>query len=246
MNLIQAIFLGILQGLTEFLPVSSSGHLAVVQSLLPNFSQPGILFDVILHFATVFAVTLYFWKKILRLNLEYIKYIVVGTIPAVIIGFFFKDLIEGLFSNIKLIGIAFLITALLNYLTSKSKETGKELDAKLSLFVGVFQAIAIIPGVSRSGSTIFAGTHSGLNKKKAAEFSFLLSVPAVLGANLLEVVTHAKAANVNLSLYLISFVAAFISGYFAIGMVMKLLQAGKFKVFAFYCLTIGLAVLLFL
>src|SRR4030042_4509213 len=246
MNIISSIFLGILQGFTEFLPISSSGHLAIVQSLIPNFSQSGILFDAILHAATVVAVIIYFRKTILKLNLDYLKYIVIGTIPAVIIGFLFKDFIEGLFSNIKFIGFAFLITALLNYLTSKIKEGNKGLNIKNSLFVGIFQAIAIIPGISRSGSTIFAGTRSGMDRVKAAQFSFLLSIPVVLGANLLEIVTLKSGYQINLAYYTCGFIAALFSGYLAIALVFRFIRMGRFGIFALYSLILGLLTLLIL
>jgi undecaprenyl-diphosphatase len=199
-----------------------------------------------LHAATVVAVVIYFRKTILKLNLDYLKYIVIGTIPAVIIGFLFKDFIEGLFSNIKFIGFAFLLTALLNYLTSKIKEGNKDLNVKNSLFIGIFQAIAIIPGVSRSGSTIFAGTRSGINKLKAAQFSFLLSVPAVLGANLLEIVTLKSGYQINIPYYAAGFIAALISGYLAIALVFRFIKTGRFGIFAVYSLILGLLTLLLL
>ena len=243
MNYIWALVLGILQGFTEFLPVSSSGHLVLVQSLIPGFSQPGILFDVFLHFGTLFAVLFFFRKKIFELSWKYVLYIVIATIPAVLIGFFLKDSIEILFSSVEIVGIALIITGLLNFLTHKHKEEIKELDSKKSVFVGFIQGFAIIPGISRSGSTIFAGIKSGLSSKDAAEFSFLISVPAIVGANVLEIYSS-WGESINYVPYLIGFISAFISGIFAIKLVLKFLEEKKFKIFAFYCLILGLITLL--
>jgi len=243
MNYIWALILGVLQGFTEFLPVSSSGHLVLAQSLIPNFSQPGILFDVFLHFGTLFAVLFFFRKKIFKLSWKYVLYIVIATIPAVLVGFFLKDSIEILFSNVEIVGIALIITGLLNFLTHKHKEEIKELDSKKSVFVGFMQAFAIIPGISRSGSTIFSGIKSGLSSKDAAEFSFLISVPAIIGANVLEIYSS-WGESINYVPYLIGFISAFISGIFAIKLVLKFLEERKFKIFAFYCLILGLITLL--
>ncbi|MFH1971231.1 MAG: undecaprenyl-diphosphate phosphatase [Patescibacteria group bacterium] len=244
MEYVWSLVLGILQGFTEFLPVSSSGHLVLVQSLIPGFRQPGVLFDVCLHFGTLFAVLFFFRKKLFKLSFKYILYIAVATIPAVIVGYIFKDSISSLFSSVGVVGIALVITGLINFLTSKQKEEGKSLSYKKSLFIGLMQAFAIIPGISRSGSTIFAGTKSGLSSKDAAEFSFLMSVPAIIGANILEV--HSNwGESINYTSYFIGFLAAFISGVLAIKIVLKFLQEKKFKVFAFYCLALGIITLLF-
>jgi len=243
MSYLWAALLGILQGFTEFLPVSSSGHLVLAQTLIPGFSQPGVLFDVILHFGTVFAVLFFLRKKIFKLSFKYLIYIVVATIPAVIVGFFLKDAIDLLFSSVKVVGLALIVTGLLNYLSSKHIEENKDLDYKKSIFVGLMQAFAIIPGISRSGSTIFAGIKSGLSSKDAAEFSFLVSIPAIVGANILEVYSN-WGESINYTTYIIGFLGAFISGIFAIKLVIKFLKEKKFKIFAFYCLSLGLITLL--
>jgi undecaprenyl-diphosphatase len=244
MNYIWSLVLGILQGFTEFLPVSSSGHLVLVQSLIPGFSQPGVLFDVCLHFGTLFAVLFFFKEKLFKLSFKYILYIIVATIPAVIVGFFLKDYIHSLFSSVEVVGVALIVTGLLNYLTYKHKEEKKSLDYKKSIFVGLMQAFAIIPGVSRSGSTIFAGVKSGLSSEDAAEFSFLISVPAIIGANILEIYSN-WGEKINYIPYIIGFIAAFVSGIFAIKLVLKFLEEKKFKIFAFYCLALGIITLLF-
>jgi undecaprenyl-diphosphatase len=239
MSVLSSIFLGILQGLTEFLPVSSSGHLVLAQSFIPGFYQAGVTFDVILHFGTLFAVLFYFRGKLLKLGIKYLEFLVVATIPAVIIGFLFKGAIEGLFSSVKLVGVALILSGVLNLITYKADSLGKSLNFKNTFLVGVAQAAAIIPGLSRSGSTIFAAVKQGIKPKEAVEFSFLLSVPAILGANILEILGSGTGNGIFPIQYLFGFIAAFISGFFAIGVVLKFLLARKFNYFAFYCFFLG-------
>lgn len=245
MNSFWAIFLGILQGLTEFLPVSSSGHLVIAQEIIPNFNQPGILFDVVLHAGTLFSVIFFFRKKILKLKAKYIWFLLLGTIPAGLVGYFFQTEVEGLFESMRIVGYALLLTGIMNLLTDKVVVGKRSINTKSSLIVGFAQAVAIIPGVSRSGSTIFAGTFSGLTKKSAAEFSFLLSVPAILGANILEIAKTPQDNTVNLAFYILGFLSAFLAGFFAINFVVKLLLRKRFKVFGIYCLALGVLVSIF-
>jgi undecaprenyl-diphosphatase len=244
MDLLSSILLGVLQGLTEFLPVSSSGHLVIAQQLIPNFIQEGVLFDVFLHAGTVLAVLYYFRKSILKLTPKYLLFLLIGTIPAGLVGFFFSTPIEILFANISVVGFALLFTAVLNFMTDRLKVKKQEISIKNSLLIGVAQAIAIIPGVSRSGSTIFAGTSLGLKREKAAEFSFLLSVPAIVGANVLQFFKYGPDGIGNMGIYIAGFLAAFLSGIFAINLVLKFLLSSRFKIFAFYCFLLGVAVLL--
>lgn len=239
----QAVFLGVLQGFTEFLPISSSGHLVIAQSLIPDFYQPGVLFDTVLHAGTFLAIVFYFREKLTKLDSYYIKLLLVGTIPAALVGFLFQTFFESLFGYTKLVGAALIITSVINYLTDKNKTSKKNLSISDSLFVGLFQAFAIIPGISRSGSTIYAGTKRGIDRKKAAEFSFLLSLPAVFGANILQFYTNSASIAFKHT-YIIGFLAAFVSGYLAIGLVLRLLVAGKFRFFALYCLLVGVFTLL--
>lgn len=246
MNFYQAIFLGVVQGLTEFFPVSSSGHLVITQSILPNFEQPGVLFDVILHVGTLMAIFLYFGKNIFNMFIKYWKLLIVGTIPAGLIGFFAGDVVESLFSSSMVVGFALLVTGVLNLLTNhhKNKKTKGDITNTKSpllttLVVGTFQSFALVPGISRSGSTIFAGIYQGVGKKEAAEFSFLLSVPAILGAMTLQMLKYSDS-NIELTPYVFGFLSAFVSGYIAIKWVIKLLERDKFKVFAYYCFILGL------
>jgi undecaprenyl-diphosphatase len=247
MGIISSIFLGIIQGLSEFLPISSSAHLVIIQSLIPGFSQPGVLFDVILHFGTSLAVILFFWKEIISFIKKNFLALVIGTIPAAIIGYLFQNLIESLFSSVKLIALFLLISGVMNILVDKLGETKEKIGNKDSLFIGVFQAFAIIPGISRSGSTIFAASKLGIKKELAAKFSFFLALPAVLGANLLEIVKYKGEVGMGILMpYLWGFIASFAFGYLSIRFVFKFLAQKKFRYFGYYCLGLGLVAILLL
>lgn len=245
MNILQAGILGIVQGLTEFLPVSSSGHLVLVQSFIPNFSQPGVLFDAYLHFGTLLAVLVYYFKRIFKLDFIYIKILVLASIPAVVVGFLLKDHIDVIFQNTKLVGVALLLSGIMNIKTDSNKEISDRITVKSGFLVGLFQAFAILPGLSRSGSTIFAGTLSGINREKAAEFSFLLSVPAVAGANVLEIVKSGGGAILGPS-YIVGIICAFLTGTVCIKLLLNILGSKKFKYFGYYCIIIGVAAILFI
>ena len=246
MDITYAVGLGVLQGLTEFLPVSSSGHLVLAQSLIPNFSQPGVFFDVVLHLGTLTSVVVYFFRSILKLSRGMLAGLFLGSVPAGVVGIAFFEQIEGLFSSVLLVGFALLVTAALNFLTDKSDPKKKEVSLKDSFLVGIAQAIAIIPGISRSGATIFASSRLGIRKEKAAEFSFLLSVPAILGANALQFIRHSNGVMDDFWFYAVGFFAAAASGLLAIKIVYSLLLKNKFVVFSVYCLVVGVLSLVFL
>lgn len=246
MTFFQALFLGLIQGLTEFLPVSSSGHLVIAQQLLPNFSQPGVLFDVVLHAGTVCAVMFYYLKTLLNLSKKMILLLLIGTFPAGLLGYLFNDFFEKLFSDISVVGITLVFTAIINLLTHTARSKSNDFNIRNSLIVGLAQAVAIIPGISRSGATIMAGTRLGINAQRAADFSFLLSVPAVLGAVFLQILKHGFTENIQPDVYLVGFFAALVSGYLAIKLVLQFLQKRKFIYFSFYTLILGLAVIIFL
>jgi undecaprenyl-diphosphatase len=247
MNILSSILLGIIQGLTEFLPVSSSGHLVIVQQILPNFDQPGILFDVVLHAGTLLAVVVYYWRRLLKIDTRYLSLLIIGTVPSFIAGTFFYGIFEEMFTSIKLVGYMLIITGTLNYLTDIkiSRKHGSGQGPSLSIMVGLAQAFAIVPGISRSGSTIFAGIKLGLKKKEAAEFSFLLSIPAILGANILEMIKLGSIGDINITNYFIGFLSAFVVGYLSIKLVLKALVKSQFKYFAVYCLILGAAIIVF-
>lgn len=241
MDYLSSILLGIVQGFTEFLPVSSSGHLVLVKSFLPFLTFPGVILETVLHMGTLFAILYFFRKEILSIKLNFLKIIIIGTIPAGIVGVLFSNSIELLFNSTRLVGYALLLTGLFNLLVDKIKTSKDEISVKDSLVIGVAQAFAIIPGISRSGSTIFWGVMKGIDRKKAASYSFLLSVPAVFGANILEFLKfRGSLGGLDFPALSLGFVAAFVSGVFAIKIVISWLEEGKFKYFAYYCFLIGL------
>ena len=246
MNYLQVIFLGVLQGLTEFLPVSSSGHLVIAQSLMSGFDQPGVLFDVVLHLATAVAIVIYFRERLLNLGLREAGLLVAGSVPVLIVGLTARSSVESLFSSVTVVGLALILTAGLNFMTDRATGRRQMMGWVDAVFVGVFQAMAIVPGLSRSGSTIFAGTVMGVDRKKAAEFSFLLSVPAIVGASLLEVISHGFQGGSGVGIYIVGFFVSLFASVIGIGLMMRVLTERRFKYFAGYCLVVGLGVLLFL
>jgi len=245
MSAYSAIILGILQGLTEFLPISSSGHLVIVQNLIPDFAQPGILFDVILHVGTAFSIIVYFRRSIIKLTRKYLTLLIVGTIPAGVVGVIFGDALVSLFSSTLVVGLALVITGIMNYVTDKVKGRVGKVNFTRAVTIGVAQMFAMIPGISRSGATIFAGATSGLKRKEACEFSFLLAVPVILGASVLQTLELNVNNGVDAGFYVTGFICAFVSGLVAIKIVFELLIAQKFKYFSVYCLLLGIIVILF-
>ena len=241
MSIIYAILLGAVQGLTEFLPVSSSGHLVLLESVIADFSTPGVLFEAVLHAGTLCAVLYYFRNSILNLERKYLGMIIVASVPIVFVGLVFSGAIEAMFENLFLTGVFLFITGIINFYTDKNKEKMTEFNSKNSLIIGLAQAFAIIPGVSRSGSTIFAATKLGFSPKKAAEFSFLLSVPAIVGANIFQFIKYGNGYNnINVALMLVGFLSAFISGYFAIGYAIKVLEKRRFRIFGYWAFLVGI------
>ena len=259
MNLIEAIILGIVQGLTEFLPISSSGHLALMEEAL-GFSQESstIEFDLLLHFSTLLAVVLYFRKRLISLFLsvfrtgdtdekKLITFLILGTIPIVIIGFLFKDKVEVISEDPILVCIFLSITGLILFLPSfiKKSISNKEVTVGCSFIIGIAQAIALLPGISRSGSTITMGMLLGIPPKRCAEFSFLLGIPAICGAMVLKMKEISSLKADLLIVYSAGMIAAFLTGLIAIFCVLNLIAKGKFKYFGFYCLLIGITGLIY-
>lgn len=266
MTTLDAILLGFIQGLTEFLPVSSSGHLVIAQSLIPGFTQPGALFDATLHLGTLCAVVVYFWKDLWSIVLSFfgVSYgritvpaarhllilLIVGSVPTAIIGFAFKDLFEALFSQVTPVGFALIVTGTILFVSERfgRRERDLPLMTWLDAFViGIVQGIAIIPGISRSGSTIGAGLTLGLDPATALQYSFLMSVPAVFGAVLLET-RHLTPAVVNglpWGAYLSGTIAAGIVGYLSISFLLKMLIRRRLIFFAVYCWILGAGVIAF-
>jgi undecaprenyl-diphosphatase len=252
---IDAIILGIIQGFTEFLPVSSSGHLEIGKAILGDTSVPeeSLLFTVILHFATALSTLVVFRKDIIQIFGGILKFqwneetqfafkIVLSMLPAVIIGLLFEEELESFFGgSIAFVGAMLIITAVLLWLADRSKNTGKPVTIKDSIIIGVAQAVAMLPGISRSGATISTSVLLGNDKTKAARFSFLMVVPLIFGKiakDLLsgEISTH----NTHLGVMGVGFLAAFISGLIACTWMISLVKKSKLRYFSIYCVLIGL------
>jgi len=265
LNLFQGIILGIVQGLTEFLPVSSSGHLVFAEKLL-HINKGDIVFEVMVHVGTLVAVLFYFRKQLRELllalmavakktrtpqekdGLRLVWYLILGTIPAVIFGLLFKDYIEHAFTSARWTSVEFLITGVILIATIWTKDRGRELNNGNTLAIGVAQAIAIMPAISRSGSTIATGMFAGIGKEKAAEFSFLLSIPAIGGAAILELPEFLKVIPERsvLAVYLLASVVSGIIGYLSIAFLLSVIRRGKFFYFGLYCILLGILGIIFL
>lgn len=269
MDIIQAIILGMVQGLTEFLPVSSSAHLVFFPELL--HTQSSVAFDTVLHLGTLAAVVSFFFKDIVGMIKALVSSItdifrgkfkegvkedvykrlvwllVVGTIPAGLMGVLLKSQFESMFSAVPLVGFFLLITGVLLWVSERHKGGNKdikEVSFKNALAIGVFQGFAIAPGISRSGSTIAAGLFSGLNRELAARYSFLLSIPAILGALLVQV-KDIGALDMTTTALVAGFISAVVFGYLAIKLLMKIIKDWSLDIFAYYCWIVGaLAILL--
>ena len=255
MDIIDSIILGIIQGLTEFLPVSSSGHLELGKAILGDNSVPeeSLLFTVVLHFATALSTLVIFRKDIIDIikglfkpgineDQRFAGKIIISMIPAVIVGLFFEEQLEQLFGgNIMLVGCMLLVTAVLLFLADKAKSTNKEVSFKNALIIGISQAIAMLPGISRSGATISTSVLLGNDKTKAARFSFLMVVPLIFGKIAKDLVGgDLSFESQNITALGAGFVAAFISGLFACTWMIALVKKSKLSYFAIYCVIVGL------
>ena len=260
MDTIDAILLGIIQGLTEFLPVSSSGHLELGKAILGDDSIPkeSLLFTIVLHFATALSTIVIFRKDILLLlkgifkfqwndDLQFALKITISMLPAVIVGLFFEEQLEALFGgNITLVGCMLIITAVLLFFADKAKDTNKKVSFTNAFIIGVSQAIAILPGISRSGATISTSVLLGNDKTKAARFSFLMVVPLIFGKIAKDILggqlTYDAANFTSLS---IGFIAAFVAGLFACTWMIRLVKKSKLSYFAIYCAVVGIIAIYF-
>lgn len=267
---LKAVILGIVQGLTEFLPISSSGHLVLGHHLF-GMKDPELLFDVILHLGTLAAVFIVFRNEIKDLFFELFRapryfrsmeslkeawsenpvfrmlaLIVIGSIPTGLLGVIFKDFFESLFSSTLGVGVSLLFTGLVLMLTSRVKQDGKSIkDVKTvdALVIGLAQGLAITPGVSRSGFTISAGLFMGLERELAARYSFLLSIPAILGALILQLKSSTSGIFDIVSLGA-GFLAALFSGLLALYFLIRLVKKGKLHYFSYYCWIVGLTAII--
>jgi undecaprenyl-diphosphatase len=246
MSYFQAIFLAIVQGLTEFLPLSSSGHLVILQKLF-NFSEPPVFFDILVHVGTLMAIFFYFRKSLVKMTPKTLWLIIVGTIPAVIVGLFLQNYLDLIFNSLKLVGFTLLLTSLLLFSTKKiekNKRQFNQLKWPDALFVGLFQALAILPGLSRSGSTIVAGLWRQFEQETAFQFSFFLAIPAILGALILQIPDLMTSPCSYPQQGFLGMIIAALVGYLSLRVLKKTLVKTKLWFFGFYCLILGLIVLL--
>ncbi|MCL2115378.1 MAG: undecaprenyl-diphosphatase UppP [Methanobrevibacter sp.] len=271
MDILQGIMIGIVQGLTEFLPISSSAHLIFIQKLL-GVEQANLAFDVLLHFGTLIAVVGHFYKDIVEMIKAFFSSIVdifkgnfqngfkedsykklawmviIGTIPVALVGILFNAEIEAVFQTVTVPAFFLIITGTLLYTSERINLGNRNIEKtgiKDSIIVGISQALAIIPGLSRSGTTISSGLFLGFDKEFAAKFSFLLAVPAILGATLVQLKDIGTGLDSNMLAYVFGFLAALISGYLAISLLLKLIKEKSLDIFAYYCWIVGAAILVY-
>ncbi len=254
MEIIDAIILGIIQGLTEFLPVSSSGHLELAKVIFGNESLPqeSLTFTVVLHFATALSTLVIFRKDIIEIfkglfqfknneEFQFSAKIIISMIPAVIIGLLFEEELEAFFNgNVLLVGFMLLITGLLLFLADKAKNTNKNVSYKNAFIIGISQAIAMLPGISRSGATISSSVLLGVDRTKAARFSFLMVVPLIFGKVAKDILGGAISfSDESFGVMLVGFAAAFLSGLLACNWMISLVKRSKLYYFSAYCFIVG-------
>lgn len=255
MNEIDALILGIIQGLTEFLPVSSSGHLEIVRNILNANQLPSenLLMTSILHFATAISTLIVFRSDIINLfkgllikedvdSKNYLLKIIIAIIPAGLVGFLFNDKIEYFFSgNLRLVGMMLIITGFLLFLTKIIKTGDNKITKTNSLIIGISQAFAIMPGISRSGATICTSIFLGNNKNEGAKFSFLIVIPVIFGAILKDFISGDMFNNeIQISVLLVGFISSFITGIVACKLMLNIVKNNNLIYFSFYCFCLGL------
>lgn len=259
MEIIKSLILGLIQGLTEFLPVSSSGHLVLAQYFF-HVEEGGVAMDVVLHLGTLAAVIIFFWKDIVRLltavpylfsgrggaqkqgDKRIVWMLIVASVPTALMGYFLSDFFEGLFSTPLVVPFTLLVTALIMLLANRmlnGRRTLTEMKPGQAVVVGIFQGIAIMPGISRSGSTIFGALLQGFEREEAARFSFLLSIPAIAGAAIFKISDITGLTSTYAVPLLVGFLAAVVSGYVAIQFLFSLIKRQKLYVFSIYCAAIA-------
>jgi undecaprenyl-diphosphatase len=256
MSVFEAFILGIVQGLTEFLPVSSSGHIELGKAILNINTSDNLLFSIVVHGATALSTVVVFRKTIFELlkgvlefknneSLHYTLKIILSMIPVGIVGVFFEDEIESFFTgNVLFVGSMLIVTAVLLTITYFFKNTNKDVSYGRAIIIGMAQAVAILPGISRSGATISTALILGVDKEKATKFSFLMVLLPILGATLLKVKdyfeTPSIAGGISFFALIVGFLAAFISGLLACTWMIRIVKSGKLIYFAYYCFAIGI------
>ena len=265
MTELQALLMGLLQGLTEYLPVSSSGHLTIASALFGISGEENLTFTIAVHVATVLSTLVILWREIVWLlrglvdtkaplmspERRYILAIIISMIPIGIVGVFFKDYVEAIFgSGLLIVGLCLIITsALLTLSYYAHPRQNEEIGLMQAFIIGLAQSVAVLPGLSRSGTTIATGLLLGVKKEKMAQFSFLMVIPPILGEALLSILkaakdgTEAAAGDISMSALIIGFLAAFISGCIACKWMISIVKKGKLVYFGIYCAIVGCIIL---
>lgn len=245
MSILESLILGVVQGLTEFLPVSSSAHLIIVPYLL-GFKESPLVFDTSLHIGTALAVLVYFFRDLLKIDMKMIKFLAVASLPVVIIGGLFDNYFETIFRNVLFTPIFLIVGSVILWLAQKNLTGNTTLDFKKVVLMGLAQPLALFPGISRSGITISAGLFSGLSKEDAAKYSFFLSLPAVFAAAGFKFLTSYKdISSIGFLPFSIGIFASFVSGILAIHFLISFVKTKSFNLFIIYRLILAF-VLLFL
>jgi undecaprenyl-diphosphatase len=254
MNLFQVMLLSIVQGFTEFLPISSSGHLAIFQKIL-GFTQPVVVFDILLHVGSLLAILLFFNKKLLMIfSKKYLILLGIGTVPAILFSLLFDKTIETTFSSMRIIGILFIINAVIllstKFIHPKTKNQRlkasdqQPMTNRNALLIGISQAIAILPSVSRSGATITSALWLGIQPVDAFEFSFFLAIPAIIGAFVFKIKDVAVYGSQDLVFGIVGMLVSMVISYFALGLLQRVLKSANFFWFGIYCGILGLILLI--
>ncbi|MFH2118448.1 MAG: undecaprenyl-diphosphate phosphatase [Candidatus Paceibacterota bacterium] len=249
MNIDQALVLGLVQGLTEFLPVSSSGHLALAQYWL-GLQEPGLFFEVFLHAASLVAIIIFFWPDIKKLKFKDYQWLGLATIPAIVAGLLGQELVDLVVAVPLLVGAFLLLTGFINLFIQKFMDKPivktNELTPTKSLMIGLFQAVAIIPGISRSGATLLGSLSQGLDRQKAFAFTFLLAIPAILGASawqMLKLFTEHHALPAG-TILLAGGLGTLVTSLLSLKILKKLISQARFTFFSWYCFLLGGGVIL--
>ena len=258
-EVIYALILGVVQGITEFLPVSSSGHIEIAEAILGVSQENSIWMTIVLHFATAIATIVVYYKEILKIlkavfsftwneDFQYSIKIILSMLPAGLVGFFFEDWLEKLFDGkLLLVGSMLILTSVLLLLADKAKKTNKKVGFFHSIWIGLAQAVAILPGISRSGSTISTSVLLGVDRESSAKFSFLMVIPVIFGIILKKIVSDdfiIEDYSMNYTALLVGFVSAFFTGIIACKWMIQLVKKAQLKYFSFYCLIVGSLIIL--
>ncbi|WP_018126890.1 undecaprenyl-diphosphate phosphatase [Balneola vulgaris] len=265
MDILQSFLLGLLQGLTEFLPISSSGHLALGKYFLGESNEAGLTFEIVVHFGTLCSILIYYRALLMDITkagfsfiaapkkemenpkVKMIGFVLLSMIPAFIVGFTLKDKVETIFDSPFLVSVMLVVTGFILFLTKFAKEKEGRVTVGRSIVIGIAQAFAMIPGISRSGSTISTALYFGVSREEAANFSFLMVIPVIGGAMLLQVLDLMEQGmdTVYIQGLLVGFLTAFVSGYYALKYLIVILKKKGFHYFAYYCWAVGGAGLIY-